>query len=115
MQAQESHINGKRFKNKSDLDAYLKNPDEQIEYIEELNPVEKAAEEAMLRLRLLDEGLNPQVLIDRFGAENVTDIIRRLDEMASEGLLIHSDSKYRIIPSRILTSNPIFARVLSRD
>ena len=50
-----SHINNPRFKNKNDLDAYLQNPTGQIEYVEELSPKDKAAEEAMLRLRLLEE------------------------------------------------------------
>ena len=33
-----SHLDGKRFKNKNDLDAYLQNPTGQIEYVEELAP-----------------------------------------------------------------------------
>ena len=53
-----SHLNGKRFKNRSNLDAYIENPTGQIEDIEELSPQDKASEEAMLRLRLLEEGLN---------------------------------------------------------
>ena len=56
------HLDGKRFKNNADLDAYLQNPTGQMEYIEELSPKEKAAEEAMLRLRLLEEGLDTDEL-----------------------------------------------------
>ena len=61
---------GKRFKNKADLDAYLQNPTGQIEYVEELGPADKAAEEAMLRLRLLEEGLNTDELTAKFGPAN---------------------------------------------
>jgi oxygen-independent coproporphyrinogen-3 oxidase len=107
-----SHLNDKRFKNRANLDDYLQNPTGQIEDVEELSPQNKAAEEAMLRLRLLEEGLDSQVLISRFGQENAHDIFTRLEKMVTEGLLIHQGSQYRLTPSRILTSNPIFARVL---
>jgi len=107
-----SHLDGKRFKNYANLDAYLANPTGQVEYVEELSAKAKAAEEAMLRLRLLEEGLGTDELASKFGEENVKAIIGRLEEMAREGLLIVEGSKYRLEPSRILTSNPIFARVL---
>jgi len=108
-----SHIDGKRFKNYSNLDAYLNNPTGQIEYVEELSKKEKAAEEAMLRLRLLEEGLDAIELGRRFGEENVKEVIARLEKLAQEGLLIKNGSRYRLTPARILTSNPIFARVIS--
>ena len=107
-----SHLNGKRFKNRADLDAYVENPTAQIEDIEELSPKNKAAEEAMLRLRLLEEGLNTDELTAKFEPANTADIIRRLDKMVQEGLLLKTGSACRLEPSRILTSNPIFARVL---
>jgi len=107
-----SHLNGRRFKNRANLDAYLQNPTGQIEDVEELSPQEKAAEEAMLRLRLLEEGLNTDELTAKFGPANTADIIRRLDKMVQEGLLLQTGSACRLIPSRIMTSNPIFARVL---
>jgi oxygen-independent coproporphyrinogen III oxidase len=108
-----SHLNGKRFKNYANLDAYLANPTGQVEYVEQLSAKDKAAEEAMLRLRLLEEGLDTDELGRKFGEENVKAIIGRLEEMAREGLLIKEDSRYRLEPSRILTSNPIFARVIA--
>jgi coproporphyrinogen III oxidase-like Fe-S oxidoreductase len=77
-----------------------------------LDPKEKAAEEAMLRLRLLEEGLNTDELTAKFGSANTSDIIRCLDKMVQEGLLLQTGSACRLEPSRILTSNPIFARVL---
>jgi coproporphyrinogen III oxidase-like Fe-S oxidoreductase len=66
-----SHLDGKRFKNKADLDAYLRDPSGQIEENEELKAEEKAAEEAMLRLRLLQEGVNTGELTQKYGDENV--------------------------------------------
>ena len=110
-----SHLNGRRFKNRANLDAYLQNPTGQIEDVEELAAKDKAAEEAMLRLRLLEEGLNTDELTAKFGPANTAGIIRRLNKMVQEGLLIRERSRYRITPSRILTSNPIFARVLKDD
>ncbi len=108
-----SHLDGKRFKNRANLDAYLANPTAQMENVEELGPKDKAAEEAMLRLRLLGEGLNLDGLSTRFGDDNVKNLKNQLDCMAGEGLLIFENSRYRLTPSRILTSNPIFARVIS--
>ncbi len=108
-----SHLGGKRFKNKNDLDAYLQNPTGQVEYVEELAPADKAAEEAMLRLRLLAEGLNTDELIAKFGPASTSDIVTRLDKMAQEGLLLKTGTTYRLSPAHILTSNSIFSRVIS--
>jgi len=107
-----SHIGGKRFRNRSDLYAYLKTPAHLIEDIEELKIKDKAAEETMLRLRLLDEGVNPNDLVKRFGQENIIDIVGRLNEMARAGDLQFDGSRFRLATSRILTSNPIFVKVL---
>lgn len=107
-----SHLRGKRFRNRADLDAYLENPTGQTEYVEELNVKDKAAEEAMLRLRLLVEGIEPGELTTRFGHDNVEALISRLDCMVREGLLVYEKRRYSLAPSMILTSNPIFARVL---
>ena len=108
-----SHLDGKRFKNNNDLDAYLQNPTGQVEYVETLNPKEKAAEEAMLRLRLLEEGLNTDELTAKFGPANTSDIILRLDKMTQDGLLLKTGVTYRLEPTHILTSNSIFSRVIS--
>jgi oxygen-independent coproporphyrinogen III oxidase len=108
-----SHLDGKRSKNRPDLDAYLQNPTGQTEYVEELTASAKAAEEAMLRLRLLQEGLNTDELTAKFSPANTPALITRLDKMVQEGLLIHESHMYRLHPSHILTSNSIFSRVLS--
>jgi len=105
-----SHLNGKRFKNRADLDAYLANPAGLAEDVEELGAKEKSAEEAMLRLRLLAEGLDVSELARRFGFAE--ELLARLNSMVEEGLLNCDGSVYRLPASLVLTSNPIFARVL---
>ena len=107
-----SHLNGKRYKNKPDLDAYLKNPTRQIVEEEMLSPPEKAAEEAMLRLRLLEEGLDTEEMVKKFGEENIKPLIRRIQQLVINGSLLREDTRYRLNPSRVLTSNPILAKVL---
>ena len=108
-----SHLYGRRFRNCADLDASLERPDDLIEDIEELNMRDKASEEAMLRLRLLEEGLDVGELVARFGQDNIEPLTNRLARMADDGRLIFDGWRYRLTPSRVLTSNPIFAEVLS--
>ncbi|MDD5126989.1 MAG: radical SAM family heme chaperone HemW [Dehalococcoidales bacterium] len=112
--ASASHIGGRRFKNAANLYAYLVNPAGQVIEVEELNPVAKACEEAMLRLRLLAEGLDMKELSLHFGATNTAELAGRLGEMAQSGLLVCDGATYRLPPSRVLVSNPIFGRVLSK-
>ncbi|OGO19765.1 MAG: hypothetical protein A2144_11600 [Chloroflexi bacterium RBG_16_50_9] len=107
-----SHLGGRRFRNRADLNDYLKNPACLIADSEMLKPTDKVAEEAMLRLRLLEEGIDVNELTARFGRDNMKTLISRLDYMARQGHLIASGSRYRLPPSRVLTSNPIFAEVL---
>ena len=107
-----SHLEGKRFKNHSDLEAYLRDPTGLVDEVEELGPIDKAAEEAMLRLRLLSEGLDSDELVRRYGLPGTCDLLCRIDDMFKEGLLSRDGSTYCLARSRVLTSNPIFARIL---
>jgi oxygen-independent coproporphyrinogen-3 oxidase len=107
-----SHLSGRRFRNRADLEAYRCHPGGLVEEVEELGPEDKAAEEAMLRLRLLSEGLVADGLVGRYGCDVAAGLLRRLDDMVSEGLLRREGSRYCLEPSRLLTSNPVFARVL---
>ena len=107
-----SHLGGRRFRNRPDLCAYIETPAHLVEDVEELKNKDKAAEETMLRLRLLSEGLNQNDFIKRFGQEDINDLVGRLEEMARTGDLLFDGSSYRLAPSRVLTSNQIFARVL---
>jgi oxygen-independent coproporphyrinogen III oxidase len=110
--AASSHLGGRRFKNRADLDAYLRNPTGVVEEVEELGVVEKVGEEAMLRLRLLGEGLDVAEFTRRHGRKNVIELLTRLDALAHEGSLLFDGVKYRLEPSLVLISNPILARVL---
>jgi oxygen-independent coproporphyrinogen-3 oxidase len=107
-----SHLNEKRFKNKADLDAYLIDPCGQVDEIEELKAESKAAEESILRLRLLQEGLDTDELARRFGIQNISGLIERLNNLAEKDLLIRNRSNYRLEPACALVSNPILARIL---
>lgn len=107
-----SHLDNKRYKNKSDMESYLNKPNKQATEEETLPPAEKAAEEAMLRLRLIQEGLDIDEMAERFGENTVRPLMKRLNTLVIEGSLLREDSKYRLNPSKVLVSNPILARVL---
>jgi len=107
-----SHLGGRRWKNRADLPAYLRDPSGIVDEVEELGLKEKAAEEAMLRLRLLVEGLAVDEMVHRFGEDETRGLLSRLNGLAAEGLLAYDGSRYRLAHSRVLTSNPILARVL---
>lgn len=110
-----SHLNGKRFRNRPDLAAYLKEPCGVTEDVDELDIEAKAAEEAMLRLRLLIEGVNADELAGRFGHEALRGLKGRLSQMVASGWLIIDRGSYRLAHDRVLTSNPVFAKVLRDD
>jgi oxygen-independent coproporphyrinogen III oxidase len=107
-----SHINNRRYKNKADLEAYLQNPCGQTGESEELPAAEKAAEEAVLRLRLLNEGLKVGALAEKYGDEHLLELVSRLDRLVKEGCLLRAGGTYSLEPSLALVSNVIFARVL---
>ena len=107
-----SHLGGRRFRNRADLNDYLEKPNGLTEDSEELNAKDKAAEEAMLRLRLLVEGIEVSQLRARFGQDNIEALIGRFEYMVSQGRLLSDGSMYRLPSSRVLTSNPIFAEVI---
>jgi coproporphyrinogen III oxidase-like Fe-S oxidoreductase len=94
------------------LRAYIEKPNGVTDGVEELNARDKASEEAMLRLRLLTEGLDLAGLASKFEPENVEALSGRLNSMVLEGSLISDGLRYRLEPSRTLTSNPIFAEVV---
>jgi oxygen-independent coproporphyrinogen III oxidase len=107
-----SHLDGRRWNNRADLRAYLAAPAALKENPEALSPPEKAAEEAMLRLRLLTEGLDISALAGRFGRKNVAGLVSRLEKIVVSGRLLRKGSVYRLAPAQVLTSNPVFAAVL---
>ena len=107
-----SHLQGRRSRNKCALDDYLENPIDQAECVETLGEKEKAAEEAMLRLRLLVEGINPGELSGRYSQAAIEMLVSRLDGMVTRRMLDLKDSKYVLPASRILTSNEIFQEII---
>lgn len=107
-----SHVKGKRYRNKADVMGYIDNPKGLNEEVEELPPDKKAAEEAMLRLRLLDEGLNVDDLTAKFGETNTKALIGRLVRLTAAAQLHRCGAIYWLPPDRVLTSNPILAEVV---
>ena len=81
--------------------------------IDLVTEADKAAEEAILRLRLLQEGLDINTLAVKYGDENIIGLASRLKQLVKEGLLRRSGSHYRLEPAYTLVSNPILARVLA--
>jgi len=107
-----SHLGGRRWKNRADLPAYLRSPSGVVDEVEELGLKEKVAEEAMLRLRLLVEGLAADEMVRRFGEDGTQELFSRLNGLVSQGLLSYDGERYRLARSQVLVSNPIFSRVL---
>jgi len=108
-----SHIKGKRYKNMANLEKYLANPpDIKIEE-EMLETKSKMSEEAMLRLRLLSEGLAVDNLVSKYGRDNAGDLICRLDRLVEENLLSKDGNKYLLPLSEVITSNRVFTRVIN--
>jgi oxygen-independent coproporphyrinogen-3 oxidase len=107
-----SHLQGCRSRNRHALDAYVENPIGQAEHVETLSGKKKAAEEAMLRLRLLVEGINPGVLSGRFTQDIIETLVSRLDSMVMRRMLEFKNSKYVLPAERILTSNEIFQEII---
>lgn len=99
-----SHLEGVRFKNKPDLKKYIGNPTGQVLFEECLDQSLKLREEAMLRLRLLKEGIEYD--------ERFQSLKQLFDNMVKDGGLEFDGKRYRIHPSKIYVSNPIFAKVL---
>ena len=108
-----SHMEGKRFRNLADVNAYIAGAAAIKEDVEQLDVKAKAAEEAMLRLRLLQEGIGRKEMAEKFGEQNVLPLFVRLTRMVSDGKLIEKNCRFRLPPNRVLTSNSILAEVLS--
>lgn len=106
-----SHINGIRRTNASDLGAYLRNP-LTVEAEEDILDLHhKMSEEAILRLRLLDEGLDLDELF--YHCVYDADIKERLDALVDRRMLIRTGNKYWLPSERVLTSNQVFMHVLN--
>jgi oxygen-independent coproporphyrinogen-3 oxidase len=107
-----SHIGGKRFRNAADLEQYLADPLNVREGEERLEDARKAGEEAMLRLRLTQEGLDLREITGRYGCSAVDRLEARLNEMVKRRSLVREGDVFRLQPACVLTSNSVFADVL---
>ena len=106
-----SHLKGMRLKNAADLAAYIRDPLAIDVETDLLEPRSKMAEEAMLRLRLLEEGLDLDELFRGHLCD--PDIRARLDRLADGRMLLKTGNRYRIPASGVLTSNRVFVDVLN--
>lgn len=106
-----SHVDGVRFKNNPDLNAYLQNPKGQKQIEEELNEAQRLNEEAMLRLRLA-EGLDLPKLAEKHKNTDIANLKLKLDSLCATGFLENKDSVYTIPKERLLISNPVFLEIL---
>jgi oxygen-independent coproporphyrinogen-3 oxidase len=107
-----SHLAGRRFRNAADLAEYLKVPGGTVVDQEELDARYKAAEEAVLRLRLLKEGLDAAALTALYGRDNTAGLVSRLEELRLRGLLEGQGDFYRLPPGGAMTSNRVFIEVI---
>jgi oxygen-independent coproporphyrinogen-3 oxidase len=107
-----SHIDGKRFRKAACLERYLADPLSGREEEECLKGVRKADEEAMLRLRLIQEGLDMQEMTGKYGHDAVRGLEERLSELAGRQSLVREGDVFRLQPAHVLVSNGIFAEVI---
>jgi oxygen-independent coproporphyrinogen-3 oxidase len=107
-----SHLHGRRTKNAADLHKYIKDPLAAQCEAEELGAEAKSAEEAMLRLRLLEEGLDISSLAARYGTANTDGLRRRLNKLADDKMLARTGTCYRLPPERVITSNRVFIEII---
>jgi len=107
-----SHSHSTRSKNAVHIDRYMLNPKCAVQESETLSLPEKIGEEAMLRLRLLNEGIIVADMTQKYGAPDCQPLFRRLDQLLHDNLLTCDGAAYRIPPSRVLTCNSILSQVL---
>lgn len=108
-----SHLNGKRFKNRPSLDAYISDPKGQIEFDDPLNERHKAAEESVLRLRLLEEGIDPKIMAARYDPSVMAALIELMEKLTAFGMLDYDGTRFTIPTDRIMTSNAVFQHFFS--
>jgi oxygen-independent coproporphyrinogen-3 oxidase len=108
-----SHLECIRFKNKPCLDAYLKKPTRQTTEVEQLGIIKKAQEEAVLRLRLLNEGIHLREFTKKYKQDIIFQLLENLEEITARGELIFDGTKYTLNPVYIMTSNRVFAQLFS--
>ncbi len=107
-----SHVGGKRFRNAARLERYLADPLSGREGEESLEGARKAGEEAMLRLRLIQEGLDIHEMAGKYGRNAVEGLEARLNELVKRRSLARERDVFRLQPACVLTSNSVFINVI---
>jgi len=107
-----SHMGGERFRNAACLERYLEGPSSIREAVERLDEEHKAGEEAMLRLRLIAEGLHIKEMAGRYGPDALDSLEVRLDQLVSRKMLVRDDHVFRLPPGSAMTSNSVFVDVI---
>lgn len=107
-----SHTGGKRFRNAHCLERYLDDPLSAGEEEERLDDGRKAGEEAVLRLRLIEEGLDIKEMACRYGQDSINSLEARLDELVSRQMLVRDGYIFRLPTGSALTSNSVFINVI---
>ncbi|HAV10033.1 MAG TPA: hypothetical protein DCX22_00190 [Dehalococcoidia bacterium] len=107
-----SHLHGRRYKNIADLPGYINDPSNGIEDCEELTGEKKLGEDAILRLRLLAEGLDINDIRSRYDEDSVNALMGRLDALIDEGYLSFDGAAYRLSSPAVLISNSVLCRIL---
>ncbi len=108
-----SHWQGRRWKNSSNLETYIEDPlagdfEEDI-----IDMQSKMAEEAMLRLRLIEEGLDMAQLAMRYDTGEWKELESRLNNLTVQKKLIKNGKIFKLAPGSILTSNRVFVEVIN--
>jgi len=108
-----SHLRGRRFKNAPDLQKYILRPLANGYESETLDVESKLAEEAMLRLRLLEEGLDIAELEERYGRNNICRLHARLTKLTDAGMLVREGTRYRLPSPMVMVSNRVFTEIIN--
>ena len=108
-----SHSGGKRYKNAPCIERYLDDPLSVREGEERLDDHHKVGEEAVLRLRLVEEGLDIREMAGRYGQDSINSLQARLDELVRRQMLVRDGYIFRLPTAGVLTSNSVFVEVIA--
>ena len=67
----------------------------------------------MLRLRLVEEGLDMKEMAGMYGRDSINSLEARLDELVRRQMLVRDGCIFRLPPAGVLTSNSVFMEVIA--